>query len=84
MIPSTMRRLDVIDYLAIAADVLAIPSDEDGNERSAWLAMRLFLAMNDLAFSVPSADEVEQVVTSLAGRQLTEAEFVAWVRVQAS
>ena len=123
-----MYRLDLTDYLALAADVLSAPSDEiphiadladvesalaapfaefggvvfhpepyeraailcsrlirnhplpDGNKRSAWLAMRMFLAMNDLPFAVPSPDEVEQVITGLAASEMTEADFVDWVR----
>lgn len=126
-----MQHLEAIDYLAIAAELLRVPSDEihhiadladvesalaapfaefggvafypepyeraailcsrlirnhplpDGNKRSAWVAMRMFLTLNGLPFTVPQPDEVELVVTALAASETTEAEFVTWVRAQA-
>ena len=51
----------------------------DGNKRTAWSAMVVFLDLNGAAFAPP---EVEAVVAMLgmAAGDLTDAEFIAWVR----
>jgi len=54
----------------------------DGNKRSAWSALVTFLALNGVEFSPP---EVEATVNMLrlAGGDLSDDEFTAWVRLHA-
>lgn len=51
----------------------------DGNKRAAFMALVLFLALNGLAFDPP---EVEATMTTLAmaGGDIDDAAFIAWVR----
>ncbi|BBK34478.1 death-on-curing protein [Stella humosa] len=53
----------------------------DGNKRIAWMAARLFIALNGYAFSCNALDAV-RMVEQAAARQSTEAEFAAWLRAQ--
>ena len=52
----------------------------DGNKRAAFLALGLFLGLNGYKLA---ADKAEATVTMLgvAAGQLSEADFVSWVRV---
>ena len=54
----------------------------DGNKRTAFGAMVLFLSLNGLELEAP---EVEAVITTLqmAAGDLPEEEFIAWVRAHA-
>lgn len=51
----------------------------DGNKRTAWTALVVFLDLNGVAFSPP---EVEATVTMLemAAGMMTDEAFIAWVR----
>ena len=51
----------------------------DGNERTAFVAVELFLALNGLALGADDADCVLTVIALAAG-DLSEAEFAAWIR----
>jgi len=51
----------------------------DGNTRVAFTVTRIFLGMNDVSFDPPEAEAVV-AVEALASGDLTQAEFVAWVR----
>ena len=53
----------------------------DGNKRTAFVAVELFLALNGWALR---ADDVDCVLTmvSLASGELSEADFAAWLRAK--
>lgn len=54
----------------------------DGNKRTAYLALEVFLALNGMAFPVSDAEAIVAMLDMASG-ELTEAEFVAWVREHA-
>jgi death-on-curing protein len=51
----------------------------DGNKRMAFVVARVFLGMNDVAFDPPDAEAVV-MVEGLASGELSQAEFVGWLR----
>jgi death-on-curing protein len=51
----------------------------DGNQRVAFVVTRVFLGMNDVAFDPPEAEAVV-MVEGLAGGEVSQHEFTAWVR----
>ena len=51
----------------------------DGNKRTAFLAMYVFLGLNGYDFEAPEPDVVA-TIERLAAGQITEAEFGDWVR----
>lgn len=51
----------------------------DGNKRTAWVAARLFLRLNDVALTVDKA-EATVMMQRLAAGELTEDEVAAWFR----
>jgi death-on-curing protein len=51
----------------------------DGNKRTGYAAMRMFLSRNDYMV-IASIDERESIFKSLAASELTRDQFVAWVR----
>lgn len=51
----------------------------DGNKRSAWVAARLFLRLNDIAIAYDKA-ETTVMMQQLAAGELTEDEVAAWLR----
>lgn len=51
----------------------------DGNKRSAWVAARLFLRLNDIAIAYDKADATV-MMQQLASGDLTEDEVAAWLR----
>ncbi|HQT77904.1 MAG: death-on-curing protein [Rhodospirillales bacterium 20-64-7] len=53
----------------------------DGNKRSAFVALELFLNLNGCSFPVGDA-EVVVMMLAMASGTLPDAEFIAWVRVQ--
>ena len=55
------------------------PSVVDGNKRVAFVLARVFLGLNGVRFDPPEAEAVV-MVEGLAGSQVREAEFVAWLR----
>lgn len=53
----------------------------DGNKRSAWIALRFFIALNGYQLNYRIKDAVDMVLALAAG-QLTEAELVTWLQVR--
>jgi len=51
----------------------------DGNKRTAWVAARLFLRLNDQILSFDKVDATRTVLALAAG-QLDEEEFATWLR----
>ncbi len=51
----------------------------DGNKRTAYVAMELFLALNGARFIAVDADAVLTTLAMAAG-DLSDADFTAWVR----
>lgn len=51
----------------------------DGNKRSAFTAMIMFLAINDIAFMVPEADATVMML-SLAAGEVSEESLARWIR----
>ena len=54
----------------------------DGNKRVAYIALELFLHLNGYSLPVPDADAVVTMLAMAAG-ELPDAEFIAWVRLEA-
>lgn len=51
----------------------------DGNKRAAFLAVGLFLYLNGFRLQATQADATLTML-ALAGSEITEAEFAAWIR----
>jgi death-on-curing protein len=51
----------------------------DGNKRAGFLAIGLFLALNDFELAADPLETIATVMTLAAGR-LTEAELARWIR----
>ncbi|HYI98520.1 MAG TPA: Fic family protein [Thermoleophilaceae bacterium] len=51
----------------------------DGNKRVAFICMREFIARNGLTWRRPPDDEAAAMVERLAGREIDEADFGAWL-----
>jgi death-on-curing protein len=52
----------------------------DGNKRTAFVALELFLRLNGCVFTVGDAEAVVMMLAMAAG-ELPDDEFIAWVRV---
>ncbi len=74
---------DVIDKAAVLATHLAwnhpLP---DGNKRAAWMTLVMFIDLNGGAWDPdpPDTDEAEAAMLSVAGHDVDEAWFEAWLR----
>jgi death-on-curing protein len=53
----------------------------DGNKRTAWVAARLFLALNDVRLTFEKADAIDAML-SLAAGDLAEDELAEWFRLR--
>jgi death-on-curing protein len=51
----------------------------DGNKRTAFVALELFLNLNGRRFAADDAEAVVMMLAMAAG-ELSDAEFIAWVR----
>ncbi len=51
----------------------------DGNERTGYAAMMMFLSRNDYTI-LASMDERESIFVSLAAGELPREQFLAWIR----
>jgi death-on-curing protein len=51
----------------------------DGNKRTAYLALEVFLALNGLTLTATDAESVVAMLAMAAGT-VTDAEFILWVR----
>lgn len=53
----------------------------DGNKRAAWIALRLFVELNDWVWSPrPSTDDAEATVLAIAGGDFDQQATAAWLR----
>lgn len=54
----------------------------DGNKRAAWMAMRLFIALNGGHWEPdpPDTDQAERAMFGIAAGEMTEAEVTTWLR----
>ena len=52
----------------------------DGNKRVAWLALIEFVERNGAVFVQPDVDDAVRTMFALAAGQLSENEFVDWLR----
>lgn len=71
---------DVIELAALYA--LAIGRNHpfiDGNKRTAYLALEVFLALNGLRLTATDAEAVVAILAMASG-DLTDDEFILWVR----
>ncbi len=73
---------DFVDKAAVLAVRLAknhpLP---DGNKRAAWIALRIFIEINEWSWSdYPNVDDAEHAVLSIAAGEWSEAEFADWLR----
>jgi death-on-curing protein len=73
---------DFIDKAAVVLVRLAknhpLP---DGNKRAAWVALRLFVAINEWTWrTTPGVDEAEQAVLAVASGTWGETDTADWLR----
>jgi death-on-curing protein len=52
----------------------------DGNKRTAWATMRVFVALNGGTLSDLDPDDVVMAMVSLAAHNITEDDFADWLR----
>jgi death-on-curing protein len=53
----------------------------DGNKRSAWVALRLFVEINDWSWTPsPSIDDAERAVLAVASGDWSQDQMAAWLR----
>jgi len=53
----------------------------DGNKRAAWVALRLFIAINDWTWrTMPAVGEAEQAVLAVASGTWGETDVADWLR----
>jgi death-on-curing protein len=52
----------------------------DGNKRTAFVALELFLRLNGCVFTVGDAEAVVMMLAMASG-ELSDDEFIAWVRL---
>jgi len=73
---------DFIDKAAVLAVRLAknhpLP---DGNKRAAWVALRLFVEINDWQWTTtPGVDDAEHAVLAIAASDWNESRMADWLR----
>lgn len=82
--PANMAAYDTPDACALAASyAVGLAKNHpfvDGNKRTAYVAMELFLALNGLTLT---ADDASCVITMLAvaASEMSEQELAAWLRM---
>jgi death-on-curing protein len=53
----------------------------DGNKRSAWVALRLFVEINNWSWTPsPSIDDAERAVLAIASGDWSQDQMAAWLR----
>lgn len=53
----------------------------DGNKRAAWVALRLFIAINDWTWhTTPTVDDAEQAVLAIAAGTWSQDDMATWLR----
>lgn len=78
------RDPDLIDQAAVLAEgLVASHAWVDGNKRTTWVAVRVFLDVNGFVWEHPPAvaDAVEQM-TGLTTRRINAEQFASWVRAR--
>jgi death-on-curing protein len=74
---------DLIDKAAVLACHLAWNHPlVDGNKRSSWASLVMFLDLNDVVWDPdpPDVDEAESAMLSVAAHEVDEAWFATWIR----
>ncbi len=72
--------IDLFDLAAAYAyGLVSNHAFTDANKRTAWSVCSLFLKLNGVRIEAPVPEIIETVV-GLAARQVSEAEFAAWLR----
>jgi death-on-curing protein len=74
---------DLIDKAAVLACHLAWNHPfVDGNKRSSWASLVMFLDLNDVVWNPdpPDVDEAESAMLSVAAHEVDEAWFATWIR----
>jgi death on curing protein len=57
----------------------------DGNERAAWIALRIFIEINEWSWrSHPTVDDAERAVLAIASGDWQEEQSAAWLRERLS
>jgi death-on-curing protein len=75
---------DIVELAALYADAIAHNHPFiDGNKRTAFTALVVFLDMNGMEFDPPEAEAVVMML-ALASSEIDEAAFTAWVRQYAT
>ncbi len=81
--PRHVRAYETDDLVELAATYAhAIARNHpfvDGNKRTAFVVVRVFLGLNDVAFDPPE-EEAVVMMEALATGELTRNEFASWVR----
>lgn len=55
----------------------------DGNKRAAWVALRLFIEINDWQWqTMPAVDDAEQAVLAIAAGTWNQDDMATWLRSQ--
>lgn len=53
----------------------------DGNKRAAWVALRLFVEVNEWRWDpMPSVDDAECAMVDVASGEMSEADMAEWLR----
>jgi death-on-curing protein len=53
----------------------------DGNKRAAWVALRMFIAINDWTWrTMPAVDDAEQAVLAIAAGTWSQDDMATWLR----
>ncbi len=75
---------DPIEKAAILCSRLARnhPLPLDGNKRSAYLALLMFLDMNGIEWNPPSEDERVATMEAVAEGSISEPDFIEWLRAR--
>ena len=74
---------DIVELAALYAVAIARNHPFiDGNKRTAFAALFMFLALNGMAFEPTEVDATLTILQMAAG-EMTDEEFTAWVRLHA-
>ncbi|WP_366526754.1 type II toxin-antitoxin system death-on-curing family toxin [Ferrimicrobium sp.] len=76
---------DLYDKAAVLACRLALNHPLfDGNKRAAWMALAMFVELNDGHFDPdpPNVDEAEAAVIAIAAHEVEEKWFAQWLRAR--
>lgn len=73
---------DFVDKAAVLVVRLAKNHPlHDGNKRTAWVALRMFVELNGWTWSpAPTVDEAERAVLAIAAGEWNQDQMAAWLR----